>query len=193
MPVLPDVLRPGLRVVFCGTAAGAVSAAVGAYYAGPGNKFWRMLHETGLTPARLEPLDFRKVLDHGIGLTDLAKEASGADSVLPGDAFDVAALLARIEAVQPEILAFNGKKAAAVFHGVPTGRLAYGPAPGRAGFPPVWVLPSTSGLASRAWDPAPWHALAAVLRGEKAARNGTNPRQETQSRPARVAARGTPC
>jgi TDG/mug DNA glycosylase family protein len=193
MPVLPDVLRPGLRVVFCGTAAGAVSAAVGAYYAGPGNKFWRMLHETGLTPTRLEPLDFRAVLDHGIGLTDLAKEVSGADSVLPRDAFDVTALLERIGAVQPEILAFNGKKAAAIFHGVPTGLLSYGPAPERPDFPPVWVLPSTSGLASRAWDPSPWHALAAVLPEEKAARNGTSPRRETQSRPARVAARGTSC
>ncbi len=51
--VLLDLLRPGLRVVFCGTAAGAVSAAKGAYYAGPGNRFWPMLAKTGLTPRQL--------------------------------------------------------------------------------------------------------------------------------------------
>jgi len=57
--VLPDMLRPGLRLVICGSAAGAVSATHGAYYAGPGNRFWRTLFEVGLTPRRLEPHEFR--------------------------------------------------------------------------------------------------------------------------------------
>lgn len=43
MPVPPDLLAPHLRLVFCGTAAGNVSAARGAYYAGPGNQFWPIL------------------------------------------------------------------------------------------------------------------------------------------------------
>ena len=38
MSVLPDVLAPGLRIVFCGTAVGVTSAQLGAYYARPGNK-----------------------------------------------------------------------------------------------------------------------------------------------------------
>src|ERR1700753_3045292 len=54
-PVLPDVLEPGLRVVFCGTAPGTASARAGAYYAGPGNRFWVTLHEVGLTPVLLRP------------------------------------------------------------------------------------------------------------------------------------------
>lgn len=52
MTVLPDHLRPGLRVVFCGTAPGLISAARGHYYAGPGNAFWPLLHDAGFTPAR---------------------------------------------------------------------------------------------------------------------------------------------
>ena len=60
--VLPDVLGPGLRIVFCGSAAGAVSARVGAYYAGPGNRFWPTLHRVGLTPRLLAPAEFRTVL-----------------------------------------------------------------------------------------------------------------------------------
>ena len=55
MSVLPDVLAPGLRAVFCGTAAGTKSAIAGAYYAGPGNKFWPTLHAIGLTPRRFAP------------------------------------------------------------------------------------------------------------------------------------------
>ena len=61
---MPDVLRPGLRLVICGSAAGAVSAARGAYYAGPGNKFWRILAEVGLTPRRLEPSEFRMLAEY---------------------------------------------------------------------------------------------------------------------------------
>ena len=53
--VLPDLLRPGLRIVFCGTAAGNVSAARGAYYAHPQNRFWSALYAFGLTPRQLEP------------------------------------------------------------------------------------------------------------------------------------------
>ena len=56
--VLPDVLEPGLRIVFCGTAAGHVSARRGAYYAHPQNRFWPALHAIGLTPRRLEPEDY---------------------------------------------------------------------------------------------------------------------------------------
>ena len=49
MPILPDVLAPGLKVVFCGLTAGSAAAAAGAYYAGPGNWFWPLLFEVGLT------------------------------------------------------------------------------------------------------------------------------------------------
>ena len=81
--VLPDLLVPGLRLVICGSAAGAVSAARGAYYAGPGNKFWRVLAEIGLTPHLMEPHEFRALVNFGIGLTDLVKTASGSDASLP--------------------------------------------------------------------------------------------------------------
>jgi double-stranded uracil-DNA glycosylase len=83
---LCDLLRPGLAVVFCGTAAGEVSAARGAYYAGPGNRFWRTLFETGLTPRQLKPEEFTPA--YGIGLTDVAKSVSGSDASIPAHAFD---------------------------------------------------------------------------------------------------------
>jgi TDG/mug DNA glycosylase family protein len=162
--ILADMLRPGLRVVFCGTAAGAVSAAKGAYYAGPGNRFWTILAKTGLTPRQLRPEEFAQVLDFGIGLTDVAKTVSGADADLPADAFDRVRLIARMQEVLPAYLAFNGKKAAAMALGRPTRLLPYGPVPDVPDLPPVVVLPSTSGAASGFWDPAPWIALAAQVR-----------------------------
>jgi TDG/mug DNA glycosylase family protein len=159
-PVLPDVLRPGLRLVICGSAAGAVSAVRGAYYAGPGNKFWPILAATGLTPRQLDPGEFRDVLTFGIGLTDIVKTTSGSDASLPRDADDVVGFTARIRHVRPRIVAFNGKRAAAAFYGRPGKALAYGPGMPVADFPSVWVLPSTSGAASGAWSAEWWHRLA---------------------------------
>ena len=77
--ILPDLLRPGLRLVFCGTAAGSVSAMRGHYYAHPQNRFWGILHEVGLTPRLLAPAEYPLLLDWGVGLTDLAKYVSGMD------------------------------------------------------------------------------------------------------------------
>src|SRR5690606_20934561 len=87
--LLDDVLAPGLRVVFCGTALGTVSARIGAYYAGPGNRFWPTLHEVGLTPRMLEPREFRMLPRFGIGLTDVCKTRSGSDAEIGTAGFDV--------------------------------------------------------------------------------------------------------
>ena len=74
--ILPDILDRGLDVVFCGTAVGPKSAEQRSYYAGPGNKFWQILADIGLTPHRLRPSQFKDVNAHGIGLTDLAKKGT---------------------------------------------------------------------------------------------------------------------
>jgi TDG/mug DNA glycosylase family protein len=161
-PPLEDVLEPGLSVVFCGTAAGAVSAARGAPYAGPGNKFWRTLHELGFTPVLLRPEEFRRLPEFGIGLTDVNKYESGSDRDLTPDGFDVAGFEQRIAAADPNWVAFNGKKAAQTAHGAP---VEYGEQSWRVGSSRVFVLPSTSGAASGFWDVAYWRDLADHLRG----------------------------
>lgn len=159
--ILPDLLRPGLRLVFCGTAAGTRSAREAAYYAHPGNLFWRALHEAGLTPRRYAPADYPALLDLGIGLTDVAKHHSGNDADLPREAFDAAALLAKIEHYRPRLLAFTSKAAARLVLGRPI--VAYGWQPECVGATRVFALPSPSGQARRHWDLAPWRALAAAI------------------------------
>src|SRR5271165_6088494 len=163
--ILPDVLCQGLLVVFCGTAAGTVSAARSAYYAGPGNRFWRIIAEIKLTPRQLQPDEFRLLPTFGIGLTDMAKSVSGADSELPVGSFDVVGFIERIRAVRPKIVAFNGKRAAGELLGIRrTSELAYGRcSPPTPDFPPVFVLPSTSGAASGSWSADPWHELAGLI------------------------------
>lgn len=155
-PVLPDLLRPGLKLVFCGTAAGRRSATEGAYYAHPGNLFWRALFESGLTPRQFAPAEFRQLLEHGIGLTDLAKHHAGNDNELPPDAFDVASLLGKIERHGPRRLAFTSKNAA----GAVLGRVIdYGLQPETLGATRLFVLPSPSGQARGHWNLTPWRKL----------------------------------
>ena len=162
--VLPDVLGPGLRIVFCGSAAGAASARAGAYYAGPGNRFWPTLHRVGLTPRLVAPAEFRTVQQYGIGLTDLCKTESGADSGLSAKADDAAALSAKIACHRPAVLAFNGKRAARVFLGAAS--IDYGEQTQRIGETAIHVLPSTSGAARRWWDEAFWRRVAQAVREE---------------------------
>jgi double-stranded uracil-DNA glycosylase len=155
--VLPDVLQEDLRIVFCGTAAGAVAARVGAPYAGPGNRFWWVLHETGLTPEVLSADRFRELPRYGLGLTDVAKFASGSDGSLARADFDPAAVVAKIERYAPGILAFVGKRAAQEVLG---SAVVYGRQPVTIGVSDVWVVPSTSGAARGAWEIGPWQGLA---------------------------------
>ena len=159
--ILPDVLAPGLKVVFCGSAAGRVSARRRAYYAGPGNRFWPMLHDIGLTPRRLRPEEFRVLPTFGLGLTDLCKTAAGGDHELPRDADDGAGLLTKIARFEPACLAFVGKRAAAVALATKVG---YGRQARTIGPTAIVVLPSPSGAARRYWDEKPWYDLAALVR-----------------------------
>lgn len=161
--VLPDLLVPDLDIVFCGTAAGAVSARRRAYYAGPGNAFWPTLHSVGLTPRLFKPEEYATLLDLGIGLTDLAKEISGNDNILSRTHFNADRLKAVIQQFRPRIVAFTGKRAAQEFLGHP---VEYGRLAEMHGKTMLFVLTSPSGAACRYWNAAPWHELARLRYSE---------------------------
>ncbi len=159
-PVLPDVLRPGLNIVFCGTAAGTVSARRGAYYAHPQNRFWRALYGIRLTPRLLSPQEYRALTGFGIGLTDLAKHVSGMDHELPRDALGAlacAALTEKILEAQPKLLAFTSLAAGRRWLGRSAG---FGDSGARIGATRVWLLPSPSPAAQWNWDEAWWRKVA---------------------------------
>jgi TDG/mug DNA glycosylase family protein len=162
--ILPDVLAPGLKIVFCGTAAGTESARQRAYYAHPQNRFWRALHDAGLTPRLLAPGEYPLMPQFGLGLTDIAKHVSGMDRELPAGALGraaQAALRVKIEACAPRILAFTSLTAARRFIGRTDVR--FGQQPERIGKTRLWALPSPSPTATWNWDMDPWRALAAAL------------------------------
>ena len=157
---VPAVLEPALTVVFCGTALGRISAERKAYYANPGNFFWRTLLNTGLTLERVQPEDYARLLGYGIGLTDLCKAHFGNDNELPEGALDAGALRDKILKFQPRILAFTSKTGAATFLGRPTGTVPLGFQPETVGKTRIYVLTSPSGQARIFWKQAVWQELA---------------------------------
>jgi TDG/mug DNA glycosylase family protein len=162
--ILPDRLRPGLKLVFCGTAAGRVSALRQAYYAHAQNKFWKTLHAVGLTPRLLAPHEYELLWEHGIGLTDIAKHVYGMDHQLPRDVLGdeaAAALKARILKIQPQLLAFTSLNAGRKVMGP---RARAGEQPEKLGVTRIFILPSPSPLAANHWDIQPWRELAKAVR-----------------------------
>jgi TDG/mug DNA glycosylase family protein len=160
--ILPDVLAPRLDVVFCGSAAGHKSARIGAYYAGPGNKFWPTLHRVGLTPRLIAPAEYRAVLSFGLGLTDLCKTGFGNDSDLDPAHDDVPSLLRKIRRYRPRVLAFTAKRPAGiVMRSLGAGKRppAYGLQDLTIGETRLFVLTSPSGRAGAFWDEKWWREL----------------------------------
>ncbi|HET9591621.1 MAG TPA: mismatch-specific DNA-glycosylase [Solirubrobacterales bacterium] len=162
--VLPDVLVPGLDLVFCGNAAGKVSARRGAYYAGPGNLFWPTLHEVGLTSVRLSPEEFRRMPEFGLGLTDVCKVRFGSDAEVGTAGHDAARLEKAVARVASRRLAFVGKQAAKV---ALRRSVEYGPQSEPFAGAEAWVLPSPSGLARGFWSVEPWQRLADAVASQR--------------------------
>jgi len=160
--ILPDLLANNLNLVIVGPAAGRASANRQLYYAGPSNRFWRILYEVGLTPVELRPDDYPKLLDYGIGLTDLEKGACGADSNLKPADFDRLRLRAVIKTRSPRLLAFNGKTTAAHYFDVPTKQIKFGRQPDAIGRTAIYVCCSTSPAIGH-WSREAWEDLAHAL------------------------------
>src|SRR5690242_19442585 len=73
---IPDVIAPGLRVLFCGINPSLYSGATGYHFARRGNRFWPALHASGFTPRRLDPSEQEELLDYGLGITNLVPRAT---------------------------------------------------------------------------------------------------------------------
>lgn len=140
---VPDVLGPGLSVVFCGINPGRWSAAAAAHFANPRNDFWRLLAEAGLTPRQLSPEEQWELLDLGLGLTNAAERTTpGSSDLRRADFAGSAERLERIAVeLRPRFIAFVGK---AAYEGAFRERPALGLQERRLGETRLFVLPSTS-------------------------------------------------
>jgi TDG/mug DNA glycosylase family protein len=143
---VPDVLAPGLRVLFSGINPGLWSAAVGHHFARPGNRFWKSLHLGGLTPRLLAPDEEGELLALGLGITNLVERATAGAAELDGAELRAgrSRLAAKAAAARPQVVAVLGVGAYRTAFARP--KAIVGPQPDPIGGSRAWLLPNPSGL-----------------------------------------------
>ena len=149
---IPDVIAPGLRVLFSGINPGLYSAATGHHFARPGNRFWPALHRSGFTPRQFRPDEQEQLLGLGLGITNVVARATArADELTARELRDGGQeLLAKAVRLRPHWLAVVGVTAYRTAFG--QARAAVGPQELTAGETRLWVLPNPSGLNAH-WTP----------------------------------------
>ncbi len=107
---LPDILEADLDIVFVGINPGLASSKAGHYYAHKANRFWPMLHQSGLLPLPLGPEDDWKLLRFRIGMTDLVKRVTSGSADLSAVELKKGGTMLRnkIRYYQPRVVCFIG-------------------------------------------------------------------------------------
>lgn len=143
---VPDVIAPGLRVLFCGINPGLYSGATGHHFARPGNRFWPALHGAGFTAHLLDPSQKVELLKSGYGITNLVARTTATADELTG--YELLAgrkrLEAKVKRYRPQVVAVLGIGAYRTAFGLP--RAALGRQPDKLADAALWVLPNPSGL-----------------------------------------------
>ncbi|XBP94427.1 G/U mismatch-specific DNA glycosylase [Micromonospora sp. CCTCC AA 2012012] len=168
---LPDLLGPGLDVLFVGINPGLWSAATGWHFARPGNRFWPALHRGGFTPRQLHPSEQDELLSLGLGITNMVARASArADELSAAELVTGAELLtAKVTRWRPRWVAVVGVTAYRI--GFTRPKATFGPQPELLGGARLWVLPNPSGLNAHFTAEtlgAAFGELRAATRGERA-------------------------
>lgn len=143
---VPDIIAPGLRVLFCGINPGLYSGATGHHFARPGNRFWPTLHHSGFTPRLLDPSEERELLEYGLGITNVVERATAAAAELSAQEMLEGGqrLREKVAQYRPRCLAVLG--IGAYRQAFQRKNAAIGPQPERLGETLLWVLPNPSGL-----------------------------------------------
>ncbi len=144
---VPDVIAPGLKVLFCGINPGLYTAAVGHHFARPGNRFWPALHQAGFTPRQFSPFEEEELLNYGFGIINIVdhataradelttEELAGGGAVLEDKVRTFKPLFSAILGFGAYRLAFRRPKALPGLQPEKLGGISY-----------AWVLPNPSGL-----------------------------------------------
>ncbi|MCC6677659.1 MAG: G/U mismatch-specific DNA glycosylase [Phycisphaerales bacterium] len=143
---VPDIIGPGLAILFIGINPGLYSGATGHHFARPGNRFWPALFRAGLTPRQLHPSEEMELLEYGIGLTKFVHRATATAAELTDE--EVRKGGARVKRMaaryRPKVACFLGVGAYNQAYGLKG--TAVGLQTDRLGPAELWVLPNPSGL-----------------------------------------------
>ena len=141
-----DLIDFDLKVLFCGINPGIWSGATGYHFAKPGNRFWKALHLSGITPRLLHPSEEQELLELGYGLTCFVKRTTARADELTAEEFVQGGKLVakKVEKYRPRIMAVLGLGAYRTTYGRRDAKL--GLQEERIGNTRIWLLPNPSGL-----------------------------------------------
>lgn len=143
---VPDIVGPGMSLLFIGINPGLYSGATGHHFARPGNRFWPALYRAGLTPRLLHPSEEAELLGFGVGLTKLVHRATATAAELKDEELRAGGARIRrmVTRYKPRLACFLGVGAYNQAYGLKGTAVGVQDEPlGRA---ELWVLPNPSGL-----------------------------------------------
>ncbi len=147
---LPDHIQPDVSVLFVGINPGLRSALVGHHFAGPSNRFWKLLYESRLVTEPLTAKEDGRLPEWKLGLTNIIGRSSRGIDTLAAKEYrrGLASLTKKIRRYRPRIVALLGVTIYRMVFGADrrvSTRMALG-ATGReiAGIP-IFLLPNPSG------------------------------------------------
>lgn len=143
---IPDLIRPDLKILFCGINPGLYSGATGLHFARPGNRFWPALHAASFTNRLLAPWENEELLDAGYGVTNLVMRTTATAAELGDEEYRIGrrALTRKIRKYSPRWVAILGLGAYRTGFGKPEATI--GRQAEKIGSSGLWVLPNPSGL-----------------------------------------------
>jgi len=106
-----DHLKENLTILFVGFNPSIRSSELGHHYANPNNRFWRILHEAGLTTRKYEAAEDAELLNLGFGFTNIVERPTkAADEITKQEYKEGREILKRkIEKFKPSVVCFVGK------------------------------------------------------------------------------------
>ena len=145
---LRDRVRPPVRVLLVGINPGIRSAQIGHHFAGPSNRFWKLLYDAGLVPEPIRTEDDHRLPEWGLGITNLiARATPGIDTLRPEE-YDAGERILRrkVRRWKPRVVAFVGVTLyRAVFDRPSAVAVMLGPQVETFEGAEVFVLPNPSG------------------------------------------------
>ncbi len=149
---VPDLVGPGLRLLFVGINPGLWTAAVQTHFAHPLNRFYPALLKAGIITEPIDPgngmtaEDRARFIARGLGITNLVHRATARADELSGEELREGAeqLTAFVAEHRPAVVAMAGITAYRAAFGRRTAKTGRQPEP-LAGSE-LWVVPNPSGL-----------------------------------------------